>query len=287
MGKSKLVLKRAKKERGTNSIWSSIDCYFAEASPRLIEALEKLEDLDFLKTGGFLNMKAANRLLAIAKMKDYCQEKNILIDEFIRTFQESDPLLQGQIEKGKLSLEEIEYLSTLKQFNLEQEVDSLKSLLLKTSPEINTANLDPELEAKLENIAKQNKDKILEIKSRLQKEMNAKSLPKDATTKLLIKSYQSIIPSIKRKRAKIHAIIKKEMDAIELKQKSIESSAIKTEQLETLQTKSSKESSEDFSATQQHDLLSESTKIVLPKSLFAKSTFVSLRNIGPFLAKTN
>ena len=120
-------------------MWKRLDQYFEDIDTNPLERLlpipkEKQEERTFL------NMEAVNRLAAIAKMLQYCDEKKINVTEFVedRTYQKVKAKLKQSVVDNNTykliycpSLEEIPYLLSIETEFLGKIIDCLKEDILR------------------------------------------------------------------------------------------------------------------------------------------------------------
>lgn len=141
--KAKTVVRKSRKRNKSKSVWAQLNLYFLGLGSNVDAAFEKYvsipekEPLDVQ----FLNMSAVNRLTAIIKMRQYCFDNGVTLEDFVngRTYQKIKAHLK-QIEElapenereTKLcpSLEEIPYLQSLGADTLPALTQALKNALI-------------------------------------------------------------------------------------------------------------------------------------------------------------
>ena len=140
----KHVLKKKIIKTKNKCIWTQLNLWFMDINEDMKRSLDSI--ISTLPNSKipiqFLNVAAINRLSAIAKMLQYCLNNGITVDEFMkdRTYQKIKARLKRMERtdisggnKGTMyypSLDEIPYLLSLRNDNIEIVVDQLKSNII-------------------------------------------------------------------------------------------------------------------------------------------------------------
>lgn len=159
---------RALKRKRSEGVWSQISAYFTpiEQHERVKGEMEEMlkgeEEEEWEE--GWTNVKAVNRLAAIGKMLQYCVDNGMTIEEFMedRTYQKVKARLNQKASIYLPRLEEMSYLLSIGKYNVDFNIELLKSQLVSPYRYMGSA-----LEGELEETARKNRRLLESLKTRL------------------------------------------------------------------------------------------------------------------------
>ena len=169
-------IRRFKKKDKSRNIWTQLNLYFLKLDKKVKDNFDKLMTFtsNELSNGKFLNMFAINRLSAIAKMLDYCNDTKSSIKEFMsgRTYQKLRAHFK-QIEELDIkdeinhltcpSLDEVPFLTSIEYEQLPEIIESFKNML----SYYNEPDYMKKYNDELETITQNNKELIYKIQQRM------------------------------------------------------------------------------------------------------------------------
>lgn len=173
------VKKRSTKKKHTH-VWNQLNLYFMDINQDIRGSLNRFDSASPINEVNieFLNVASINRLLAIAKMLQYCLDNGITVAEFLddRTYQKIKARLKRLEEtvllappgtvKEKIycpSLDEIPFLLLLGKDNIEGTIDTLKDSLTSVC----SMNFSLKREKELVEISERNRKLVAKISERI------------------------------------------------------------------------------------------------------------------------
>ena len=192
--------------KGPDKIWDNTDAYFSSVPHHVIEQNKFFGDINFPQ---ILNMYAINRLSAILKMVQYCDDNGILYCEF-----KEGRILQKVLGLYKMknadsfakdseyfypSPTEMEYLMSLEPKKILDEISRLKIILFAYEQTYEETTQD----IILKNLGERNKTLMGRIFNRIKTEAPSQMKLDDLTqsqieSNSLIEKYTEMIPGMKR-----------------------------------------------------------------------------------------
>lgn len=209
-----LIKEYVKSLGGKESPWMQSE-YFSRIPKTIIDCFREINEQS-CKDGEipFLSLYAVNRLTAIAKMLNYCQDSRIDVQQFQqgrtkqkiaalqsrrKSFLEEQRIFHTEnsiIEESFFSLEELDYLLNLNLSKLDQIIDSLKSTLLSSS----NGEMKDEImirENLLETCLRQRHEKTEVLIQKISSETNQVG---ESISDEIIREYLEIVPRMMKKR---------------------------------------------------------------------------------------